>query len=214
MAHYWAILYHLCSSKNTLLNFGLRIKRFRKHRSIYVYCGCLHGGAGTIISQCLLPFGFSCNLDVISGRKSLRADHCAQTRRHDRYIATRYRVLYVVGVTRHYTRSLSALYYYYYVIYRDYIDPHWSDMHQGTSYRGDKRAKYRTPWDGLYTSKIIRSARLFAQYIVLSYCGGTWYALLCGPLLIITLRAMKLSRESSIVKRHIVLYPIPRLSSV
>lgn len=56
--------------------------------------------AGTIISRRLLPFSFRIASMLSRRGKSLRKDHCAPMRSHDRRIATyRRRVLYVVGVT-------------------------------------------------------------------------------------------------------------------
>jgi len=57
-------------------------------------------GAGTIISRRLSPFSFRVASMLSRGGKSLRKDHCAPTRSHDRRIAThRRRVPCVIGVT-------------------------------------------------------------------------------------------------------------------
>lgn len=71
--------------------------------------------AGTIISRRLLPFSFRVASMLSRGGKSLRKDHCAPMRSHDRRIAThRHRVLCVVGVTgavEIFIGSLLLLYY-------------------------------------------------------------------------------------------------------
>lgn len=87
--------------KGYVSTLRIAMKGFRKRAAIRAGSQLpMWRKAGTIISRRLLPFSFRVTPMLSRGGKSLRRDHCAPTRSHDRRIAThRRRVLCVVGVT-------------------------------------------------------------------------------------------------------------------
>lgn len=96
----------------------------------------------------------------------LAKDHCAPKRAVTSYIATRDRVLRVVGVTGT-MRSLSIRHYYY-VISRLHRSPLERYTSRGLTYRADKRAKCRDSLS-LSLARARKSERLVTEEIII-YC--------------------------------------------